>query len=167
MASPVTGLDLQVGLGYVDADVEQVPGVTVDAVTPLGTINAILPGATLTPVQTPKWNINGLIRYEFPVGAGFMAVQSNVDYRSQHFFTLVGAPVSTQKGYVLVNASVAYIAPSEDWTLRFFVNNITDEEYLVQTFDLSGNIDNGGLFGLAEQYYGKPRHWGVTASFNF
>ena len=44
---------------------------------------------------------------------------------------------------------------------------MVDRNYLVQTFDLSGNLTNGGLFGLVEQYYGRPRMYGVTLSTTF
>ena len=44
-----------------------------------------------------------------------------------------------------------------------FVNNLTDEEYLVQPFDLSGP----DLFGMTEQYYGRPRWWGASIQYNW
>lgn len=159
-AAPADGLDVQFGIGYVDADVRDVPGVTVDAETPVGSIPAFLPGATLTPVQTPDWNLNGLIRYEFPVGNGSLALQTSGQYRSEHFFTLLATDASTENGYFLADASATWAPEDANWSLRFFVQNLTGEKYLVQTFDLSGNLDNGGLFGLVEEYYGRPRTWG-------
>ncbi len=167
-AAPVDGLDLQLGVGYVDAKVKDIPGVTVPVDTGVGIVDPILPGATQTPVQTPKWNISGLIRYEVPVGdAGSIAFQADGAYRSKHYFALTNFPASTGKGYFLANASVTWFAANEDWSLRAFVQNLTDKKYIVQTFDLSGSVSNGGLFGLIEQYYGRPRTWGVTASYNF
>ncbi|MFZ5608041.1 MAG: TonB-dependent receptor [Pseudomonadota bacterium] len=167
-AMPAAGLDLQLGVGFIDAEVRDVPGLTIDVETPAGTAVAILPGATVTPVQSPKWNVNGLIRYEVPVTAhGAIALQADGQYRSKHFFALTQFPASTQGGYVLANASVTWLPESRDWALRFFVHNLTDKKYLVQTFDLSGNVDNGGFFGLIEQYYGRPRTWGVNLSYNF
>jgi hypothetical protein len=32
---------------------------------------------------------------------------------------------------------------------------------------LSGSVSNGGLFGLIEQYYGRPRTWGANLSYSF
>lgn len=167
-ASPVAGLDLRFGAGYIDAEVTNVPGVTIDVDTPLGLVEASFPGETLRPVQTPKWNLNGLARYEVPVGSGSLAFQADFQHRSEHFFALVQTPASVEDGYTVANASVTYFPEEENWSLRFFVNNLTKEEYLVQTFDLSGNIDNGGVFfGMIEQYYGRPRTWGINLSFNF
>lgn len=172
IGAPTDGLDIQLGVGYIDADVKNVPGVTIDAQTDLGVIPAIIPGATVTPVQTPKWNFNGLMRYEFPVSSGSIALQGDFQYRSEHFFTLLGSEGSTENGYTVFNASVAYIPEDQPWDLRFAVHNLSGEKYLVQTFDLSGNLSNpdillGGLFGLVEQYYGRPRTWTATLSYDF
>jgi iron complex outermembrane receptor protein len=119
-------------------------------------------------VQTPKWNLNALIRYEFPLGdAGSIALQTDGQYRSEHFFALTNFRASRQGAYFIGNASVTWIAPSEAWSVRGFVQNMFDREYIVQTFDLSGNLTNGGLFGLVEQYYGRPRMYGVNLNVTF
>lgn len=166
--SPSEGLDLLLGLGYIDADATDIPGVTFDVDTPLGLVEAAVPGATLRPVQTPKWNVNGLLRYEFTVGDGYLALQTDFQYRSEHFFALVQTPASTQEGYGVLNASASWEPFDANWQIRFFVKNLTGTDYTVQTFDLSGNIDNGGFFlGMIEQYYGRPRTWGLTLSYDF
>lgn len=167
LTNPADGLDLQFGVGYIDAEVKDVPGVTIDAETPLGDIPAIIPGATLTPIQTPKWNLNGLVRYEVPINGGAIALQGDFQYRSKHFFTLLATEGSTEDGYAVFNASVAYLPDERNWNVRFQVHNLSKSKYLVQTFDLSGNLTNGGLFGLIEQYYGRPRMWTVTVNYNF
>jgi iron complex outermembrane receptor protein len=50
--------------------------------------------------------------------------------------------------------------PSRAITLAVFGTNLTDSLYLV-----SGNIS--GAFGLAEGSYGRPRKWGISASYKF
>jgi len=166
-AVPAAGLDVQFGIAYIDANVRDVPGITIDVMTPAGDVPAILPGATITPVQTPKWNLNGLVRYEFPLDKGSLALQVDGQYRSKHFFALTQTDAVTGAGYFVANASITWIPESENWSLRALVRNLTGKKYLVQTFDISGNIDNGGLFGLVEQYYGRPRTWGVNLSYQF
>ena len=165
--NPAEGMDVQFGIAYIDADVTNVPGITIDIATPAGTVAAILPGATLRPVQTPKWNFNGLLRHEFKVASGAVAVQVDGQYRGAHTFGLLSTNALTEDGYFVGNASITYLPEDQDWSLRLFVKNITDTEYLVQTFDLSGTVANGGLFGMVEQYYGQPRTWGVNATYNF
>lgn len=167
-SSPAEGLDVLFGVGFIDAEVTDIPGVTFDVDTALGVVAAAAPGATLSPVQTPKWNLSGLIRYGFEVGDSYMAFQADAQYRSEHFFALLQTPASTQEGYGLLNMSVSYMPGDEEWSMRFFVNNLTDREYKVQTFDLSGNIDNGGFFfGMIERYFGRPRTWGFNIHYPF
>lgn len=166
--SAVDGLDYHFGIGYTDATVEDIPGVTIDAITPAGTLPAIIPGGEQRPVQTPKWNLNGLLRYEVPVAdMGSVAFQVDGLYRSEHFFALTNFNASRENGYFVGNASVTWIAPNENWSVRGFVQNFTDEEYLLQTFDLSGSLSNGGLFGLVEQYFARPRMYGVNLNVSF
>ncbi|GHF10862.1 TonB-dependent receptor [Kordiimonas sediminis] len=167
-SSPAPGLDLMAGVGYIDSEVTDIPGMTIDVETPAGTAEAFLPGAVLTSVQTPKWNLNGLARYEFAVGEGSMSVQTDFQYRSKHYFSLLQSPASTEKGYAIFNASAAWMNADEDWEVRFSVDNLFNEKYRVQIFDLSGNIDNGGLFfGMIEEYYGRPRSWRLSVTHNF
>ncbi|WP_321396257.1 TonB-dependent receptor [Emcibacter sp.] len=170
-ANPVDGLDLNFGIAYTDVKVTDVPGLTLDVDIDgdgVTDIPAIFPADTeLSPVQTPKWNLNGLIRYEFDAGEGRLAVQADGQYRDKHYFALTNAPASTEDSYFVANASVTYYSPDENWSVRAFVKNFTDKNYVVQTFDLSGSPSNGGLFGLIEKYYGMPRTWGVNLTYNF
>ncbi|WP_417320580.1 TonB-dependent receptor [Emcibacter sp.] len=170
-ANPVDGLDLNFGIAYTDVKVSDVPGLTLDVDTDgdgVTDVPGIFPAGTeVSPVQTPKWNLNGLIRYEFDAGEGRLALQADGQYRDKHYFTLTNLPASTESGYFIGNASVTYYSADEAWSLRAFVKNITDKNYVVQTFDLSGSPSNGGLFGLIEKYYGMPRTWGVNLTYNF
>jgi iron complex outermembrane receptor protein len=147
--TPVAGLDVLLGVGYVDADIQ-------DADLGIG-----LGPQDTKPVQSPKWNLNGLVRYEWPALGGKLALQADAQYRSKHHFSLTRAEASTENGYTVANARVAYRSGDDRWELAAHVSNFTDEEYLVQTFDLAG------VLGMTEQYYGMPRWWGFTASYQF
>ncbi len=141
-ASPIDGLDILFGAAYNDIDVE-------------------IGNRTVPSVQSPEWNINGLIRYEWPMFGGAFAVQADAVYRSEHFFALTGLETVEQEGYTVANTAVSWTSADGDWWVSAFVKNVTDEEYLVQTFDLSGT----DVFGITEQYYGRPRWWGVSLSY--
>lgn len=170
-ASPIDGLDMQFGIAYIDVEVTDVPGLTVGADTTGDGNNDVPPlfddNRVLEPVQTPKWNLNGLLRYEFAVDKGRLALQADGQYRSSHFFALTNLPAVTESGYFIANASMTYYGEDENWSMRVFVKNLTDTKYVVQSFDLSGSVSNGGLFGLIENYYGMPRTWGVNLSYSF
>jgi len=153
-ASPLKGLDLMMGVGYVDNTVE-------DAYQ--------LPNGDLvdrTAVLTPEWNVNGLLRYEWSALEGTLAVQADFTYMDDHFFQIKNSPVGAEDAYTLSNARVSYTSADDSWGVAAFVNNVTDEEYRQMAFDLAGTAAQGG-FGLTESYYGAPRWWGVSFNYNW
>ncbi len=149
--TPIEGLDLLLGAAYLDVNVQDVD---LDGPGPLG-------AADTKPVQSPKWNLNGLLRYSWPYMDGKLAWQADFRYRSKHYFSLTKAEASTENGYIIGDARFSYTTLDEKWEAAIFVNNIADENYLVQTFDL------GAVFGMTEQYYGLPRWVGGTIRYNF
>ena len=146
-ATPSEGLDLILGMAYNDVEVDLGRG----------------PAPKTTSVQSPKWNLNGLIRYQWPLAGGTLAAQVDALYRSKHFFSLTGLETVEEDGYTIANASLSYTSAEGGFTLTGFVHNLGDVQHLVQTFDLSGPA----TFGMVEQYYNKPRWWGVSLAMNF
>jgi iron complex outermembrane receptor protein len=65
-----------------------------------------------------------------------------------------------QKAYNLGNASIAYEPASERWSLRVFVDNVTDKRYIV-----SGDSNYG--IGFHEAEYNRPREWGIAGKISF
>ena len=144
IASPIEGLDLLLGASYNDISVK-------------------LPGGEVPSVQSPKWIFNAMARYEFDIGYGKLAFQADGIYRDKHYFALTGIETVEEDGYALANVSVSWTDPEENWQVSAFIDNVTDEEYLLQTFDLSGPA----VFGMTEQYFGKPRWWGISARYQW
>ena len=141
--SPTDSFDLILGLAYNDIDV------------------TLADGTKTTSVQSPKWMYNAMARYEWPIGNGALALQGDVEYRDEHFFSLARIDAVRENGYTVADVSLSYTTDDGAWQFSGFVKNVTDEEYLVQTFEL-------GLFlGMTEQYYGRPRWWGFSAQYNF
>lgn len=66
-----------------------------------------------------------------------------------------------QDSYGLANLRVSWTADSRPLTLEAFVNNITDEEYLID----AGNT--GDSLGLPTFIAGAPRMWGVGLTWRF
>jgi iron complex outermembrane receptor protein len=115
-------------------------------------------------VLTPEWNINGMIRYEWPVGSGRLAAMADFNYMSSHFFQLKNSPVGEQDGYVITNARLSYTSGSGSWITSAYINNLTDEDHRLMVFDLAGSPAEGG-FGMYENYAGPPRWWGVSVQY--
>jgi iron complex outermembrane receptor protein len=112
-------------------------------------------------VKAPEWTVtNGLdVSHEFADGS---EAALRVDYTqySRIYHDVANSPIITDDGYGLLNARLSYTLPDKPITLAVFGTNLTDTLYLV-----SGNVS--GAFGLAEASYGRPREWGVSASFKF
>lgn len=146
-ASPLDGLDFHFGVGYADVQVTDVIG---------------FPGETLTSVNTPKWTVNGLVRYAFDIGnAGELALQADASYKSEHYFGLSVTPAVTEDGYTLVNFGATWTPMAANWSFGLSLENALNEEYIVQTFDLSDWI------GMVQEYYGKPRWLRAKLSWDF
>ena len=145
-AAPAEGLDLILGVAYNDIEVDFGDG-----------------RPKTTSVQSPKWNLNGLLRYQWPLAGGSVAAQIDAVYRSRHIFALTGLETVTEDGYTIANASLSFTSTDERYTVTGFVHNLGDVQHLVQTFDLSGP----DVFGMVEQYYNRPRWWGVSLAVNF
>lgn len=141
--SPTDSFDLILGVAFNDIDV------------------TLPDGTKTTSVQSPEWMYNAMARYEWPLGNGSLALQGDVEYRDEHFFSLAGIEAVREDGYTVGNVSLTYANENNNWEVSGFVKNISDEEYLVQTFEL-------GLFlGMTEQYFGRPRWWGVSFRYDW
>jgi iron complex outermembrane receptor protein len=148
-AAPTDGLTLQLGASFMDSKVKDIR--LPDQAT---IVDPDLP-------QAPSVSANALARYEFPLGAGTASIQGDVLYSGDFCFTTLCAPVEKEKGYTVANARIGYGAADGRWEVAAFVNNLFEEEYRVYAFDSS-------LFsGVVAGVYGKPRWYGLTASFRF
>ena len=146
---PVDGLTLQLGMSLLSSNVEDI--VLPDTITE---VEHDMP-------QAPGFSGNALARYEFAVGGGTASVQADVLYSADFCFTVLCAPVEKESSYTVANARIAYGAEDGRWQVAIFGDNLTDEEYRVYAFDSS-------LFaGVVAGVYGRPRTYGVTASFRF
>jgi iron complex outermembrane receptor protein len=145
--TPTAGLDLLVGLAYIDSEVDAVPDVFG------GTVEAEFPNA-------PKLSVNMLARYEWPMLGGNMAAQVDGVWNDDQFIESTNSAISAEDSYLVWNARVSYTSGSEAWKVAAWVKNAGDEEYRLYNLDL-------GLLGISEEVYAPPRWYGVTASYSF
>jgi iron complex outermembrane receptor protein len=146
-------MDFLLGLAWIDMDLKTPGGPDLNG--------NFVPSIKTTAVQTPEWNVNGLLRYGWLVDGAEIALQADFVYRSEHYFSISRADSVTEDGYIIGNARLSYTTEDRKWEGAFFVKNIADEEYLVQTFDLSDDL------GMTEQYYGRPRWIGGSIRYTW
>jgi iron complex outermembrane receptor protein len=112
-------------------------------------------------VLAPEWQLNTILRYNLPVGAGNLALQWDGFYQTEAYFDIQNHPVSESDAYSVWNARVIYDSPDDRWSVTGWVNNVFEEEYLVYTFDFTAS------FGYNQLGYGRPRWMGVTAAYRW
>jgi iron complex outermembrane receptor protein len=151
---PVRNLDIAIGAGFLDSEVDFVPAVFPGT----GTVDAELP-------QAPHVTINALARYAVPLGIGELAFQVDGRYVSKHFLEGTNSEVSFDDGYTIGNASVTLTSADSRWQGSLWVKNFTNTKYLVYNLDLG--IAFGDGTGFTEQMYAPPRQFGGTLRFSF
>jgi len=111
----------------------------------------------LTPEQTVAVGLD----WQLPFGNGHaFYLRPNYSWRSQVFFEDDNSPGIEQDSYGLLNLN-AGVRLAGGWDLQAYVQNITDEDYLID----AGNT--GAQFGIPTYVPGNPRLYGVRVGYTF
>lgn len=145
---PTDGLRFDFAVGYTDSEFEDVP-VTV------GPIN----GNRLP--FSPEWTVSAAVQYDIDLGGSTLTPRVDFRYQSDVFFTAFNLPFEEQDGYGLFNGRITWTDASEQITLSAFALNLFDVEYF--TFGQNALMSQG----VAYNYLGRPREFGVSAGFRF
>ena len=161
--SPVEGLDVKVGVAYLQAEAYDVTFPFTDSNT----------GREFTqPLdrefpRAPEWSANGLVRYQWPVSfentglGGNFAVQADFNWRSDQNMLLSEAPAGEQDAYAIVNARASYTSKDGRWEASFAVHNIGNKFYCTQIYDV------GTDFNSVECFFNRPRWYAGSLRINF
>jgi iron complex outermembrane receptor protein len=109
----------------------------------------------------PHVSLSTILDYRLPLAAGALDFQFNANFKSHQFFDTSNDPLITQNAYWIENARVAYAFDDGRWEVAGWVHNLSNKEYLSDSFDLSSP------FGLIEQVVGMPRTFGVEVNFQY
>lgn len=141
------GLDYQLFGTYLDAKV----------------LNLALPDGTIASSrnmpQAPRWSAGGMLRYGFQAFSGELALETDWKWNSSQYFSAFNAPIDRQEAYAVGNVRIEYKPRNMPFDVSFFVQNVTDKQYLVYSLDLSA-------LGYANHVYGRPRWFGGTVTFH-
>jgi iron complex outermembrane receptor protein len=150
-ARPTESLTLHVGLGFLDAKVQEgeLAG---------GTIN--VSGKTLP--NAPK--VSGTLAGDWDfVNWSQLGLTAHLDasYSSRQYFELQNEDRISQVSYALVNARVMlHPAAGSKWEIAAWGRNLTDKFYLTSAADLQS-------IGFDYRHRGVPRTYGVDATYHF
>jgi iron complex outermembrane receptor protein len=178
---PFTGFALSGGASYVDTSVDinglacplsdQAAAPVLIGAAPINT--CYRPSASATPIQNvrggtlpnaPTWKGNLTARYDFNLpGTNFRSfVQLAGNSQSKINFVLEQDPLTVQKAYTTVDASIGFSDQNERYRLSFFVRNLFDEHYVtllarsstLSTATVTPNQLTGNIPKEANRYFG-------------
>jgi iron complex outermembrane receptor protein len=114
------------------------------------------------PIYVPEQNWSVAMAYAFGTGGG-STITPRVDvYGQSEVCSSTISRNACADGYELVNARLEWASPDRAWQIALGLNNATDEDYLLNIFDLSA-------FGqpTTEGQPGRPQEWYVQFVRNF
>ena len=146
VATPWEGWEFQLGMGWLDAEAEDVP-------TGPGTVDdQEMP-------QSPSFSANGLIRKSWLMSSGTLSAQVDANYVGERQQAVLNSFGGTLEDYVLTNARIGWASPDDKWDVSAFVKNVFDEEFYPVTFG-TGN-------GAVIRVYNPPRWAGLQARYRW
>lgn len=149
--SPIDGLDALLAFSWFDATVKEVPL----------RVGSPLPPVDVDPTYAPEIQLTGLVRYEWPIFNGMMAIQGDFSYSDEYFYNLRNFDADKFDSYVMVNSRLGWTSQDGQWEAAVSVNNITDERAGIQGFDLAS------LCGCNEISFQAPRWYGFSVKYAF
>lgn len=104
------------------------PTTLVNNVATVGAATQDLRGGVLP--ASPRWRVNLTPSYRFSLGDQYGGVaQVSVAYQSKLNYALEQDPLTVQKGYTVVDASIAFHTVDQKYRLNLFVKNLFDQNY--------------------------------------
>ena len=179
--SPIEGLSFQGGVTYTKAEYGEFTAA--DLFNPGNFPQlSLLPGSTAS--FAPEWSGSLSINYDRNIGSGLRAGFSlAAKYMDEYNTGSDLLPYKQQDAYTTVNGRIMLGTEDERWTMEFFVQNLTDEEYTQVAYNgfLQGDAfpnrttpqPNGTFYNPATDtqtynaFLGAPRTYGATLRFKY
>ncbi|WP_162299988.1 TonB-dependent receptor [Kineobactrum sediminis] len=151
--TPVDGLYLQLGLGYVDATYDE------DIVDP---VTGPLPIDGLAVQNTPELSAFALASYEWQLGdGGMIAAQIDATYSDDVYYSTFEDSAVGQSAYTLFGSRLSWHSADDALEVALWGKNLGDKEYAAYVFDLRAD------FGFLQRMRGVPRTVGIDVQYRF
>lgn len=147
-ANPTDRFDVQLGVSYIDATVEDLQiasDIFVDT----------------TPPFTPEWQVSGLLRYNWDALGGNLAAQVSSSWQSEFYFSANNFTAHKFDSSMTADARLSWADSENLWNIVGFVDNFTDERNSIIGFDVSG------FYGTSQESFTKPITYGLLVRRNF
>ena len=156
---PLDGLSINLNVGWLDVDIDELIDVLPDGVTVGNAAEFRELGFS------PELTWQARIQYIFSVGQGSMTFAADAVYRDEMY---TDSPVNITNAFLeagaysddltTYNASLSYRSANERWRVTLEGKNLGDERAVVNTF----NVTDFTLGG-----YNRGRTWGLTVDYSF
>ncbi|NIB42285.1 TonB-dependent receptor [Pseudomaricurvus alkylphenolicus] len=153
---PVEGLNINLGIAYLDTKVEKWEAVDPAASAWPTVVTHDVSGIELA--QAPEWQYNGQIKYEWPLGET-LVMEVGTDFSFQGETSGGVAIEDATDDFWVVNAQVAVGSTDGQWRAMLWSRNLTDEYYYPAAYQ-GGN-------GPYVRSAGTPNTYGVTFDYRF
>lgn len=124
---------------------------------------SVLPGVPLTGneafVNTPKWTLQAGTSYRIDIGGGSLTPRIDWTYATKVYNDEVNTEILSTPARSIVNGSVTYKFPGDNFELQAGVTNIFDKR-IIQ----SGYTNAEAIYSAT---YNRPREWFVTLRASF
>ena len=177
--TPIEGLSFQGGVTYTDAQYGVFTAADLSSPGNFAQLS-LLPGARAS--FAPEWSATGSVNFDRSIGnglrAGFsLAAKYMDDYNTGSDLL----PYKLQEAFTTMNGRISIGSEDERWTAEFWVQNLTDEDYIQVAYNapLQGNAfastlqPNGTFYNPAadsqtyDAFLGQPRTYGATLRFKY
>ena len=141
--APTESLDMRLAIGLLDHELED------------ARLGSAMPNAA-------DMQATGIVRYRFMASEKLQVeLQTDFKYTDEAFREAYNDPILKTDSYTLWNGRIAVSNPSASWVLSIWCNNLTDEVYYPQGFDLQA------LNGTYMKFLGAQRTVGVNLHYSF
>ncbi|NWK98396.1 TonB-dependent receptor [Sphingobium lactosutens] len=109
--------------------------------------------------QTPKWQLNGMVSYDQPIGSNLgLQFSATANYQTKTIGRISFDQRFAIDAYTLVNANITLHSVDNSWRVGLFANNLFNENYWTNTVKLNDTIG---------RIPGRTRTFGVNLSYRY
>ena len=117
-----------------------------------------------TPLRSPRWTLVGSVEQTIPLPNGGRFIgEARARYEAKFHADVSYIPEAQTYDTTRVDLGLSYVTPDDRFTVKAYVDNVTDEETISNATQNTSYAANG-VMGINLQ---APRTYGVRAFFNF
>ena len=113
--------------------------------------------------NTPEFTISASVNGHGEVAGGWLTVQPAISFRSETNLFEIPIPAIDQGAYALVDLSVTWTSPNEQWRFGVYGRNLLNQEYRTGGYNFPLNAYAQSVIG----FYGAPRTVRASAEYRF